>query len=390
MKSIELFAGCGGLALGLARAGFQHAMVVELDKGAFATLSDNHSYGSSFFADWRLYNQDVSFADFSEIGTDIDLLAAGPPCQPFSIGGKHAGPEDGRNLWPAVVRAVHILRPKAFLFENVLGLLRPIWNEYLHYLRLSLSWPDFAIRPGEGWQTHYALLCDHMKAQGSKEPCYVVMLRGINMADYGVPQRRQRAIVLGIRADISAEWTFPEATHSQQALLWEQEVSGIYWARHQLSAPLSVPSGTSQDIRKQGPALCRRAWITVRDAIGDLPVPTASTEPLQGHRLHPGARSYARHTGSVWDEPAKTLKAGSHGVPGGENTLVLANGGVRYFTLREMARLQGFPDDFRVPSGWKHPIRQLGNAVPVQVGEVFGQGILHILSDAKHRLERAA
>jgi DNA (cytosine-5)-methyltransferase 1 len=95
--------------------------------------------------------------------------------------------------------------------------------------------------------------------------------------------------------------------------------------------------------------------------------------------LHPGARIYDKHTGSVWDQPAKALKAGDHGVPGGENILAPGDGSVRYFTLREMARLQGLPDTFRVGGGWAAPIRQLGNAVPVQIGCAFGKKIARMI-----------
>jgi DNA (cytosine-5)-methyltransferase 1 len=120
-------------------------------------------------------------------------------------------------------------------------------------------------------------------------------------------------------------------------------------------------------------------WMTVRDAISDLPMPLPCTERVANHLLHPGARVYERHTGSSWDEPAKALKAGDHGVPGGENVIVGLHGDVRYFTIREMARLQGLPDDFLVGAGWKGPIKQLGNAVPVQLGQAFGSAIMTVL-----------
>jgi DNA (cytosine-5)-methyltransferase 1 len=99
------------------------------------------------------------------------------------------------------------------------------------------------------------------------------------------------------------------------------------------------------------------------------------SESLPNHLLHPGARVYTGHTGSSWDEPAKALKAGAHGVPGGENIVVSGDGRVRYFTIREMARLQGMPDKFEIDETWQTSIKQLGNAVPVEVGYVFGKAI---------------
>lgn len=110
----------------------------------------------------------------------------------------------------------------------------------------------------------------------------------------------------------------------------------------------------------------------MRDAIADLPriAPGQTCEKFPNHFLNPGARAYAGHNGSPMDEPAKTLKAGDHGVPGGENMLRLADGSVRYFSVRECARLQTFPDEWVLEGSWTESMRQLGNAVPVRMAEV--------------------
>jgi DNA (cytosine-5)-methyltransferase 1 len=94
---------------------------------------------------------------------------------------------------------------------------------------------------------------------------------------------------------------------------------------------------------------------------------------------HPGARAYPKHTGSDLDEPAKALKAGDHGVPGGENMLADGKGRVRYFTVREMARLQGFADNFVILGSWRAATRQLGNAVPTAIGEHMAAAVLKLL-----------
>lgn len=178
------------------------------------------------------------------------------------------------------------------------------------------------------------------------------------------------------RADLGIEWSFPEKTHSQDALLWEQAVTLAYWDRHELK-PRSEFSRTGsrggrieQLLAKREPPK-QRPWHTVRDAIRDLPDPErAGGNVPSNHIFNPGARSYPGHTGSDYDEPAKVLKAGDHGVPGGENMLLKPNGKVRYFTIRESARLQTFPDRMVFPTSWTESMRQIGNAVPVTLAQV--------------------
>jgi len=117
------------------------------------------------------------------------------------------------------------------------------------------------------------------------------------------------------------------------------------------------------------------AWRTVRDAICDLPDPERFPGKVQAHRFQPGARTYPGHTGSPMDEPAKALKAGDHGVPGGENMLRRVDGAVRYFTVRESARIQTFPDSFLFEGTWSEIMRQLGNAVPVRLASVIAKSV---------------
>jgi DNA (cytosine-5)-methyltransferase 1 len=101
--------------------------------------------------------------------------------------------------------------------------------------------------------------------------------------------------------------------------------------------------------------------------ISDLPDPAVSSD-FYNHKFQGGAKVYPGHTGSLMDEPAKTIKAGAHGVPGGENMIVLDNGAARYLTVREAARIQTFPDDYFFPCSWTESMRQIGNAVPVKLG----------------------
>jgi len=395
MRSVELFAGCGGLALGLSRAGFKHSLVVELNEQANITLTKNKRLGVEHMSDWPLCHADIRDVDFRAVEGEVDLVAGGPPCQPFSIGGKHCGPDDSRNLWPEAVRAVRELRPKAFLFENVRGLLRPAFSEYLSYLKLYLAWPGMSARDGEAWSDHLGRLRKHESARRRGGADYRVIFQGINTADFGAPQKRHRAIAVGIRTDMATEWKFPEPTHSREALAWTQYVTGDYWKRHGLASS-SATVGCCEDnerfLRRVQELLLPPSedpWVTVRDALQGLPEPSEGESSLANHELHPGARIYPRHTGSRWDEPAKALKAGNHGVPGGENILAPGDGTFRYFTLREMARLQGFPDEFIVQGTWKGPIKQLGNAVPVQVGEILGRKIIRIVERGNDNADNA-
>jgi DNA (cytosine-5)-methyltransferase 1 len=136
-------------------------------------------------------------------------------------------------------------------------------------------------------------------------------------------------------------------------------------------------------------------WLTVRDAISDLPDPEQRPNSnIPNHVFIRGARSYPGHTGSPLDAPAKTLKAGDHGVPGGENMLARIDGSIRYFTVREAARLQTFPDEYIFSGGWSESMRQLGNAVPVRLAETVAKSVAQTLdtlsaSDARD-LSRAA
>lgn len=381
MRSLEIFSGCGGLAFGVAEAGFEHALVIENDPSACATLEFNKGKKVPHFIDWAIAQKDARTVDFSKMGS-VDLISGGPPCQPFSIGGKHKGPSDKRNMWPQAMRAVKELSPKAFLFENVRGLLRPAFGDYLEYIELQLAWPEID-GSNSDWKSHLVTLRKHKKTGAT--PTYRVIVRGINAADYGAPQKRHRAIVMGIRADIADEITFPSPTHSREALIWSQRVTGDYWKRHGVTKT-NRPKITESDQRildkllETKTAPTELPWVTVRDAIGDLPVPSVKKEPLANHLLHPGARAYVGHTGSSLDEPAKALKAGSHGVPGGENILIEKNAKVRYFTIREMMRLQGLPDSFSISEAWVSAIKQLGNAFPVQVGRFFSNFILQQIS----------
>lgn len=310
--------------------------------------------------------------------------AAAPPCQPFSLGGKHRAHHDSRDMWPEAVRAVREIEPRAFLFENVKGLTRASFATYLAYIVHQLTHPEVERREGEAWHEHFVRLKCHHKSGSNAGLKYNVVWQVLNAANYGVPQRRERVVFVGFRDDTGIAWSFPKETHSLDALLWDQCRTDKYWDRQKV-ARLDRDLGCRQYAR--GMNLIAKPdtkpWRTVRDAIADLPDPEDwSGVGILNHRYQPGARSYPGHTGSPLDEAAKTLKAGVHGVPGGENMLTRPDGSVRYFTVRESARLQTFPDDYHLHGSWTEAMRQLGNAVPVELARIIGKSVAHRLKQA--------
>lgn len=379
VKVIELFAGAGGLGMGVSHAGFETAAVIEWNRYCCDTIRENQSRGTKPICQWPLIEEDVRKIDFRPFEGGIDLVSGGPPCQPFSLGGKHRGHGDHRDMFPEAVRAVREIRPRAFLFENVKGLTRTGFAGYFEYIRLQLTYPEITKRSSEDWSDHLTRLERHHTYGSSLDLQYRLVARVLNAADYGVPQRRERVFLVGFRSDLDIEWAFPEPTHSQAALSWEQTHSNAYWVRHGIPNPKSetlksIPPRAGRS--KEKPILM--PWRTIRDALSDLPDP--ELDPLTAakylnHRFQGGARSYPGHTGSPLDEPAKTLKAGVHGVPGGENMLLKPDGTVRYLTVRESARLQMFPDTFAFHGSWTETMRQLGNAVPVGLAELLASHV---------------
>lgn len=379
MKSVELFVGAGGLALGVGEAGFKPALVMDWDKWACDTLIENKRRGLEQVRGWPIKRGNVARADFRRFEGKIELVTGGPPCQPFSLGGLHRANLDTRDMFPQAVRAVREIRPRAFMFENVKGLTRDTFRNYLEYIRLQLRHPEIEKNESETWAGHLARLEDY-ETEGVMDGLhYNVVLQVLNAANFGVPQRRERVFIVGLRSDQRKAWHFPAQSHSRDALLWEKWRSGEYWERHQIALK-------DRRLNEQERARAWRldtkpeesAWLTVRDAIADLPDPElepAVASNFNDHRLQVGARSYPGHTGSPLDEPAKTLKAGVHGVPGGENMLRRPDGSVRYFSIRESARIQTFPDAMTFKGSWTETMRQLGNAVPCHLAATMAKRI---------------
>lgn len=385
MRSIELFSGAGGLAKGLELAGLQHAALVEYDKHACRTLAEN-------FGPQHVRCCDIRRFQFEEF-EDVDVVCGGPPCQPFSLGGKHRAYNDERDMFPSAIRAIEVLRPKVFIFENVKGLLRSSFASYFEYITLRLAYPGCTCPAGCDWQDHLETL------RSIGQPLYIdtkynVQFKLLNAADFGIPQVRERVFIVGVRSDLDLVWSFPQPTHSEDRLLWEQHITGEYWKRNDL------PEDQSAEHYQQRESVDRlktrfgmfepekKAWRTVREALQDLPDPLSS-HGIRDHVFKPGARSYAGHTGSSNDLPAKTLKAGAHGVPGGENMLRHRDGSVRYFTVHEAKLLQTFPSDYIFHGSWGEAMRQIGNAVPVKLANILGDQVARMIFASTPQLDCA-
>jgi len=387
MKAIELFAGAGGLGLGLSLAGFRPQAVVEWDKWACDTIRENQQRGFPLVQNWPLIEADVRewirSVRSERAFSDIDLVAGGPPCQPFSQGGKHRAHRDTRDMFPVTVEVIRTLRPRAFIVENVKGLTRSSFHNYFQHILLQLEFPDLSRRPDESWTEHHGRLQQHKTASRNRPTnglTYNVVVKLLNAANHGVPQRRERVFMVGFRSDLGIKWKFPRETHSYHALLHDQWVTGHYWDRHEIArnGRPSMPADVVQIVeRLRGLGLQPTSdpWRTTRDALIGLPRPEKGESIFLNHKHQIGARPYPGHTGSPLDLPAKTLKAGDHGVPGGENMLAVPDGSFRYFTVRESARLQTFPDGYVFHGSWTETMRQLGNAVPVRLARVVGASV---------------
>jgi DNA (cytosine-5)-methyltransferase 1 len=385
--SIELFTGGGGLALAMQEAGFRHLLVNELEPRACETLRRNGARDQDIAAPprqhgghWPLIEGDVHTLDFSSWLGDVDVVAGGVPCQPWSLGGVHKGHDDSRNLWPELFRCIRETQPRAVIAENVRGLLRASFRPYYEYILRELSAPFEQCVNGEEWWDHDKRLEKIIRTDG-RNPTerYDVKYVSVNAADYGVPQVRHRVFVFAFRRDLGLRnWVPPLPTHSELALVQAQD-DGSYWEEHGIVSPRRerIP-----DLFQVSSSSSKR-WRTLRDAIAGLP------EPLGDRIEHPewlyhygwtGARRYTGHMPNYLDRPAKTVKAGVHGVPGGETVMQLDDGRIRYMTVREVARVMTFPDSWQLAGPRGEQMRQLGNAVPIVLGRVMAEAVAEALA----------
>ncbi|WP_374727470.1 DNA cytosine methyltransferase [Haloactinomyces albus] len=384
-------------------AGFRHLIAVESDRRACATLRANVAepfdpgsrQAQALNSYWPLIEGDIHEVDFTRWRGEVDVVAGGVPCQPWSLGGAHKGYDDKRNLWPELFRVVRETRPRAVVAENVKGLLRPSFKPYYDYILNELRAPFEKRIEGEDWRDHDKRLREAL-AKDNVDPTerYDVEPFLVNAADYGVPQIRWRVFVVAFRRDLGLKgWQFPATTHSESALLRAQ-VNGEYWDEHKVFKKNRYTPELSAQVLEEAENIPR--WRTLRDALTKQP---ELGEPVyekieheENRFLHhyawPGAREYPGHTPNLLDRPAKTIKAGVHGVPGGETVLRKPDGSIRYMTVREAARVMTFPDNWEIAGPRGEKMRQLGNAVPVELGHVAANAVAESLKP--HLRSRAA
>lgn len=391
--SVELFAGGGGMALGTRQAGFEHLALVEWNKNAAAILRHNAVRKRDLWPVDNVYEMDARkwLAETEIKQGQVDLVAGGPPCQPFSLAGVHAGDTDERNMFPAAIEAVRKFRPRFVLFENVPGLTRPSFAPYFSYIKHQLQKPTIVPRDGELWTDHDVRV---QKAR-SAGLFYHLHEHLLDTADLGVPQNRRRVILVGIRSDVAggATWTAPPLTHSRDALLYDQWVTGDYWTEHGETMPEPPEDliNRIRDLKEQGRPNSLR-WNTVRDGLTGLPEPldVGSASNFPNHQAIPGARSYRKHSGSPFDWPSKAIKAGVHGVSGGEGMIRFDDGSLRYFTVREAARIQGFRDDYEFPVARSRSMGAIGNAVAPPLGEILTRRLRDLGQSSPGNVRRAS
>lgn len=325
LTCVDLFAGAGGLSLGLKMAGWQTKVASDYDAQACETYRRN-------FQGVEVVQGDVQKIDWTPLRNKIDLVAGGPPCQPFSVAGNQRAAADARDMLPEFVRAVDEIQPAVFLMENVAGL---VASRHLDYFT--------------------------QKIQLLEQLGYEVDFKVLNAAHYGVAQERKRVIVIGSKR---LKPVFPRATHGTalRAFISAQEALA--------EAPHDEPNLAIVTYAKS-PVLRPSPWAGMLVNGGGRPINLG--EPSQtipasagGNRTH------------IVDEAGILLDYHAHLIAGGGPRKGLVQG-VRRLTIRESASLQSFPNSFAFSGPRSAQYRQIGNAVPPLLGRAIGKALIRAM-----------
>lgn len=335
--SVELFAGAGGLAIGMAKAGFKHVLLNEIDHDACETLRANKP-------DWNVYEGDVHKIDFTPLRGEIDFLSGGFPCQAFSYAGKKGGFEDTRGtLFFELARAVNEIRPKVFLGENVKGLISHDHGRTLDTIKNAIA------------ELGYTLI----------EP------RVLKAVMYQVPQKRERLFLIAIRNDIADgikfEWPSP---YKRVMTLTDAFKKGVLY-------DTDVPQSEGQTYPEK-----KRKVLELVPQGGDwrnLPENVAKEYMGGSYYLGGGKTGMARRLSM--NEPSLTLTC----APAQKQTERCHPLETRPLTVREYARIQTFPDDWTFRGSMSQKYKQIGNAVPVNLAWAVGRALIRMLNSIEEK-----
>lgn len=332
-KLMELFAGAGGLALGMEKAGFESVLLNEFDKHACNTLRINRP-------EWNVVEGDIANVDFTGYKDQVDILSGGFPCQAFSYAGKKLGFEDTRGtLFFEFARAVQETNPKVIVAENVRGLLKHENGKTLETI---------------------SNVIDELGYQ-------LVSPKVLKAIFYQVPQKRERLILVGIRKDLATDVEFH----------WPSPYSRIMTLKDALKKgdlfDSDVPDAPGQTYPQ------RKAEILAHVPQGgywrDLPDALQREYMKKSYFLGGGKTGMARRLS--WDEPSLTLTC----APAQKQTERCHPEDTRPLTVREYARIQTFPDDWEFAGPLTAQYKQIGNAVPVNLGYAVGRRLVALLND---------
>ncbi|UUM20557.1 DNA cytosine methyltransferase [Mycoplasma sp. 2045] len=334
IKGIELFAGAGGLALGLEEAGIQHIGLIEVDKWACDTLKTNRPEWNVIQEDITKISQEDLCKLFNLKEGELDVLSGGAPCQSFSYAGKRLGLEDTRGtLFYNYALFLNKLKPKMFLFENVKGLLSHDNGKTFEVI--------YNIFTNEGYKLEYQVL---------------------NAWDYNVAQKRERLILIGIRNDLVDKivFQFPNKHYPKPVLR---------------DILLDVPASEGAKYSKEKEAIF--SLVPAGGYWRDIP------EEIAKEYMKSSWDSYGGRTGILrrlsLDEPSLTILT----TPQMKQTDRCHPFENRPFTIRESARIQSFPDGWTFKGSVANQYKQIGNAVPVNLAKSVGKQIVKALKNMK-------
>lgn len=334
--SIELFAGGGGLALGMHKAGFKHLLLNEFDKDACTTLREN-------MPDWNVVEGDIHDIDFTPYYGKVDFLTGGFPCQAFSYAGKRLGFEETRGtLFFELARAVKEIQPKVFMAENVKGLLEHDYGRTIETIKSVIV------------ELGYTLI----------EP------RVLRAILYNVPQKRERLILIAIRNDIA-----PYVNFKWPSVCGEFRTLRDAFFKGELYES-NVPISEGQKY----PATKERVMRLVPEG-GDwrnLPEEIAKEYMKGSYNLGGGKTGMARRLSM--DEASLTLTC----APAQKQTERCHPVETRPLTVREYARIQTFPDDWQFCGSLSSKYKQIGNAVPVNLAWAIGRSVIRLLNQIEN------